>query len=183
MDVTRMLGELRSGDQEVLHQIIPATYEELKKLAKGILRREVHGTLETTTLVHEMFIRWAGNRHPQYENRSHFYGIASRLMRQILVDAARSRLAEKRGEGREIAMSELPDIGSRADRSILILNDCLEDLGRRDPQAVNLIEMRYFAGMTAEQCALALSLPTHVVRRELRFAQAWLRKELKRRML
>jgi RNA polymerase sigma factor (TIGR02999 family) len=102
-------------------------------------------------------------------------------MRQVLVDAARARLAEKRGAGKEIFVSELPDVGACSDRSILALNDSLELLHRRDPQAAKLIEMRYFAGMTVDECAVVLSLPTHVVRRELRFAQAWLRKEVKDR--
>jgi RNA polymerase sigma-70 factor, ECF subfamily len=183
MDVTRMLQDLESGDEDVLQELIPLVYGELKKLARAKLQRESNLSLETTVLVHEAFIRMTGHRHPHYESRSHFYGIASRLMRQVLVDAARARYAEKRGAGLEIPLAELPDVGSHSDRSILVLHDCLEMLQRRDPQVAKLVEMRYFGGLTAQECALALSLPTHVVRRELRFAQAWLKKEMSIREL
>jgi len=128
--------------------------------------------------VHEAFLKLAGGRHPAYENRAHFFGIASRLMRQILVDTARANAAEKRGAGIEVALAELPDWGPRPDRQVLAINDALEQLERADPLKAKLIEMRFFAGMTAEEVSIALSKPVHVVRRELRLAQAWLRKEM-----
>jgi len=97
----------------------PLVYDELKKLAKSHLRREASGSaLETTVLVHEAFLKLAGGRHPSYENRAHFYGIASRLMRQVLVDSARSRAAEKRGAGLEVAIAEVHEIGSPQNRSV-----------------------------------------------------------------
>src|SRR5215472_14588293 len=97
MEITRLLQGLQEGDREALNRVIPLVYEELKKLARAHLRREANAPLQTTALVHEAFLRLAGSRHPSYENRTHFYGIASRLMRQILVDTARARTAEKRG--------------------------------------------------------------------------------------
>jgi len=129
--------------------------------------------------VHEAFLRLARGRQPSYENRSHFFGIASRLMRQVLVDLARARAADKRS-GVEIQLADLPDIGRDPDESIRMMDDALERLARTDPVKVRLIEMRYFGGMTAEESATVLSMSVHVVRRELRLGQAWLRREMAR---
>jgi len=134
--------------------------------------------LETTSLVHEAFLKLAEGRHPSYENSSHFYGIASRLMRQVLVDLARARATEKRSAAQEVAIADLPDLGPQPDRSLLALDDALQSLEKEDPLKGQLIEMRYFGGMTADESAMALSVPVHVVRRELRLARAWLRKEM-----
>jgi RNA polymerase sigma-70 factor (ECF subfamily) len=178
MDITELLQRVHSGDQEALNAVIPLVYSELKKLAAAHLRREGDAQpLETTALVHEAFLRLAGARHPSYENRSHFYGIASRLMRQVLVDAARARSAEKRSAA-EVALTDIPDLGRQPDGALLAMDEALERLARTDPLKVQLIEMRYFGGMTAEESAAELSMSVHVVRRELRLAQAWLRKEM-----
>lgn len=179
MQLTKLLQNLHSGDRETLNAIVPFVYEELKKLARAHLRREMNGgSLQTTALVHEVFVRLAGSRHPSYEDRSHFYGIASRLMRQVLVDTARACAAQKRGAAREIAVAELPDWGPQQDRSLIKLDDAMRALEESDPRKAQLLDMRYFGGMTAEESATALSMPVHLVRRELRLAQAWLRKEM-----
>ena len=158
-----------------MNALIPLVYDELKKLARAHLRRELNAiTLQTTALVHEAFLKLAGSQHPSYENRAHFYGIASRLMRQILVDTARAKAAEKRTAAGEVALDE----GPRPDRTLLALDDALHWLEKTDPQKARLIEMRYFVGMTAEESSAALSIPVHVVRRDLRLAQAWLRREM-----
>jgi RNA polymerase sigma-70 factor (ECF subfamily) len=115
--MTELLRRLKTGDQDALHDVIPLVYDELKKLAKSHLRREAGAVpLQTTALVHEAFLKLAGSRHPSYENRSHFYGIASRLMRQVLVDTARARAAEKRGASLEIALAELPERATQPNR-------------------------------------------------------------------
>jgi RNA polymerase sigma-70 factor, ECF subfamily len=179
MDITELLQRVHSGDQEALNEVIPLVYSELKKLAAAHLRREGDAQpLETTALVHEAFLRMAGARHPPYENRSHFYGIASRLMRQVLVDGARARSAEKRSSAAEVALTDIPDLGHQRDGTLLALDDALERLASTDALKVQLVEMRYFGGMTAEESAEALSMSAHTVRRELRLAQAWLRKEI-----
>ena len=179
MQITELLQRVQEGDQEALHTVIPLVYDELKKLAAGHLKREGKARpLETTALVHEAFLRLARGEHPSYENRSHFYGIASRLMRQILVDMARSRSREKRSAMREVRLAEIPDLSREPDESLLAMDDALERLGRSDPLKVQLIEMRYFGGMTAEESAAALGKSVHIVRRELRLAQAWLHKEV-----
>lgn len=178
-EVTVLLQRLRTGDERALTEVVPLVYSELKKLARAHLRREAYsGSLETTTLVHEAYLRLAGCHHPAYEDRVHFYGIASRLMRQILVDTARARNAEKRGAALEVAMAHLPEVGSRPDRNLLALDDALRQLEEEDALKARLVEMRYFGGMTAEECSSAVGLPVHTVRRELRLAQAWLQKEI-----
>jgi RNA polymerase sigma-70 factor (ECF subfamily) len=179
MEITELLQRVHAGDQQALDAVIPLVYGELKKLAAGHLRREGKARpLDTTALVHEAFLRLARGRHPSYENRSHFYGIASRLMRQVLVDLARARITEKRSAMREVALADIPDLGRHPDESLLIMDEALRRLARTDPLKVQLIEMHYFGGMTAEESATALSISVHVVRRELRLARAWLHKEM-----
>ena len=179
MQITQLLQRLQGGDRDAMHAVIPLVYEELKKLARSHLRREMKAVpLQTTALVHEAFLKLAGGRHPSYENRSHFYGVASRLMRQVLVDTARARSSEKRASGQEVALADLPELGSTQNRSLLAMDDALQRLEEVDPLKGQLIDMRYFGGMTAEESSMALSIPVHTVRRELRLAQAWLRKEM-----
>ena len=177
MEITELLQRVHEGDPRALDEVIPLVYEELKKLAAGHLRREYQDRpIETTALVHEAFLRLAGSRHPTYENRTHFYGIASRLMRQVLVDMARARVSLKRSGAEEVALDQISEPSRMPDESLLIMNEALERLAMTDPRKVQLIEMRYFAGMTAEESAAVLSLSPHVVRHELRLAQAGLHK-------
>lgn len=182
MEITTLLQRLQNNDRDAMNLVIPLVYEELKKLAKAHLRRELSATpLQTTALVHEAFLKLAGGRHPSYENRSHFYGIASRLMRQVLVDAARARAAEKRSAAQEVAIADVPDVPDAdllPNQPLLIIEDALQRIEKVDPLKAQLIEMRFFGGMTADESAVALSIPVHVVRRELRLARAWLRKEM-----
>ena len=179
MEITMLLQRVREGDQDALNDVIPLVYTELKRLARAHLRREGKPIpLETTGLVHEAFLKLAAGRHPSYESRAHFYGIASRLMRQVLVDTARATTAEKRGAGQEVAVADLPDCAPQPNRPLLAMEEALERLERADPLKGQLIEMRYFGGMTAEETSLALSLPVHIVRRELRLGQAWLRRDM-----
>jgi len=179
MEITQLLQRIQTGDREALNEVIPLVYAELKKLASAHLRRESGPVaMETTALVHEAFLRLAGGRHPSYENRSHFYGIASRLMRQILVEMARARTTEKRCAPEEQLRTDHPDVDRLSDRTVLAIDDALTRLASEDELKAQLIEMRYFGGMTAEESAALLSLSVHVVRRELRLAQAWLHKEL-----
>ena len=177
--LTILLQRLESGDRAAIDSVIPLVYDELKKLARAHLRREVGATpLETTALVHEAFLKLANGRHPSYENRAHFFGIASRLMRQVLVDSARARTAEKRGAGLEVTLETVRDRGVPPNRTVLAVDDALSELEKVDARKAKLIEMRYFGGLTAHESAMALCESVHVVRRELRLAQAWLRKEM-----
>jgi RNA polymerase sigma-70 factor, ECF subfamily len=179
MQITKLLRQIEGGERGAFDMVIPLVYDELRKLARSHLRRELRAVpLQTTGLVHEVFLKMVDGRHPSYENRAHFYGIASRVMRQVLVDAARASAAEKRGAAREIAVAVLPEHPTPPDRHLIVVDDLLKRLEKIDPLKGKLIEMRYFGGMTAEESSIALDTPVNKVRRELRMAQAWLRKEL-----
>jgi RNA polymerase sigma factor (TIGR02999 family) len=179
MEITELLHRVRDGDQVALDAVIPLVYDELKKLASARLRREAHAEpLQTTALVHEAYLKLAAGHHPSYEDRSHFYGVASRLMRQILVDMARARSAEKRGPGHQVQLTEMPDLGGQPDSTLLRMEEALQKLAQTDPIKVRLLEMRYFGGLTAEESAGILSMSVHMVRKDLRLAQAWLRREM-----
>jgi len=179
MQITKLLHGLQRGDGGALNALMPLVYDELKKLARIHLHREIKVTsLEATALVHEAFLKLSGSRHPSYENRSHFYGIASRLMRQVLVDTARAKSTQKRNAAQEVALADIPESAVPPDRSLLALDAALQWLEKTDPHKGRLIEMQYFGGMTAEESALALSIPVHRIRRDLRLAHAWLRREM-----
>lgn len=181
MEVTELLQRVHAGEREALDALIPLVYSELKRLASAHLRREGRAEpLQTTALVHDAFLRLVRSRHPSYANRSHFYGIASRLMRQILVDAARARAAAKRDAAAEVPLADLRDVGRQPDHALLAIDEALERLAHRNALKAQLVEMRYFGGMTAEESAEALSISVHLVNRELRLAQAWLRREIAR---
>lgn len=179
-DITGLLHKAHEGDSDALNEVIPVVYEELKKLASSQLRRESSAAgrygqaLQTTVLVHEAFLRLSLSKLPDCENRSHFYGIAARIMRQVLVDTARARHAEKRGPGQECSFAELPEVGTPDDSAFLALDQALHKLATESALKAQLLELRFFCGLTAEETAEALSIPVHVVRRELRLARAWL---------
>src|SRR3984893_15301608 len=142
MQITELLQRVHAGDQQALNIVIPMVYDELKTLAAGHLRREGKARpLDTTALVHEAFLRLAHGQHPSYENRSHFYGIASRLMRQVLVDLARARARESRSAMQEVQWVDIPDLAQQPDGSLLVMDEARERLARTDPLKVQLIEM------------------------------------------
>lgn len=179
MELTDLLQRVQAGERGALDAVVPLVYGELKKLAAAHLRREGKSEpLQTTALVHEAFVRLLGGPQPSYASRAHFYGIASRLMRQILVDSARRRSAQKRDAGAKVPLVDLPDLGHQPDEALLAMDEALDRLAEVNSLKAQLIEMRYFAGMTAEECAEALGISVHIVRRELRLAQAWLRREM-----
>jgi RNA polymerase sigma factor (TIGR02999 family) len=177
VEFTDLLQRVQAGDRAALDAAIPLVYGELKKVAANHLRRESKRPLETTALVHETYLKMAGSRKPGFESRSHFFAIASALMRQILVDHARSRHAKKR-EGITIELAELGEMVSGRDGLLLDVDSALDRLSATDERKARLIEMRYFGGMTVEESAEAMGLAPHTARRELRLAHAWLHREL-----
>jgi RNA polymerase sigma factor (TIGR02999 family) len=174
--ITLLLGRVREGDREALDQLLPLVYSELHRLARSALRRDrgLH-TLQPTALLNEAFLRLFGRQLPEFSDRAHFLGVAARVMRQVLVDYARTQGALKRGPGLQVELPE--DLASRAPVGSLVeLDQALERLGQEDPRLVMLIEMRFFAGMTAEETAEATTESVHVVRHDLRYAQTRLRR-------
>jgi RNA polymerase sigma factor (TIGR02999 family) len=179
--ITELLNQVKHGDRSALERLIPLIYAELRRIAGGCLRRERSAhTLQPTALVHEAYLRLIQQEQHDYKDRAHFYGIAGQVMRQVLVDHARSRNAVKRGGGVEKLALDLEKLSISNERSevLLTLDDALHVLAEIDPLKAQLIEMRFFGGMTAEESGAMLGVPVPVVRRELRVAQAWLKREL-----
>ena len=176
-----MRSELRSGRRDALDQLLPLIYNELRSLAGRYMQQERAGhTLQPTALVHEAYLRLTHQDHADWRNRAQFMGVAGQLMRRILVDHARKRCAAKRGG----PMMTLDESGARqiADVSrpeeILAIHLTLQRLERLDPQQGKLVELRYFAGLSAQETAEAMGLPLRTVEREWTTAKAWLRAQL-----
>lgn len=180
--ITIILRDFAAGDKGALDRLMPLVYTELRRLADSHLRRErPDHTLQPTALVHEAYIRLIGQDQPDYRSRAHFLGVAAHVMRQILVDHARSRAAGKRGGGQPPrSLDESIDAAIERPVAMVAVDDALEALERNDPQKAKLVEMRFFGGLTAEESANVLQLPVEKVRAELRVAQAWLQRELDR---
>ena len=180
--ITLLLRDFAKGDKAALDRLLPLFYNELRKIADGVLRNERAGhTLQPTALVHELYARMVGKQQPDYRSRVHFLGVAAGVMRQILIDHARGKRAAKRGGPQTpLSLDEARDAGAATPPEIIAVDDALSELQRRDPRKARLVEMRFFGGMTAEDSAEALDLPVQTVRRQLRVAQAWLERELDR---
>jgi RNA polymerase sigma factor (TIGR02999 family) len=178
--ITLALQDLARGDKTALDRLLPYVYAELRKLAGHYLRREREGhTLQPTALVHEAYFRLVDPSQPDFQGRSHFLGVAAHVMRQILTDHARTRNASKRGSGQVVfSLDESMDTPVAGDATVVRVDDALRALEVHDPLKGQLVEMRFFGGMTAEESANVLGLALPKVRSELRIAQAWLRREL-----
>jgi RNA polymerase sigma factor (TIGR02999 family) len=180
--VTILLRQFSAGDKQALDRLMPMVYAELQKLAGSHLRNERLGhTLQPTALVHEVYARLVKQDQPDYQSRCHFMGVAAQVMRQILIDHARTRNAAKRGSGAiKVSFEESVDIPVDRSSMLVAVDDALQELARKDPAKARLIEMRFFGGLTAEESAEATGIPVAEVRRHLRVAQAWLQRELDR---
>jgi RNA polymerase sigma factor (TIGR02999 family) len=178
--VTALLARWRAGDAEALESLIPLVYDELRSLAQHYLRRErSNHTLQSTALVHEAYVRLAGQDPPALQNRSHFFGIAARLMRQILVDHARAQQAAKRGgDACTLALDEALNIAGRNDVDVLLLDQALEELARLDARQSRIVELRFFTGLSIDETADAMDISPATVSREWTTARAWLHREL-----
>jgi RNA polymerase sigma factor (TIGR02999 family) len=180
--VTELLVRWRSGDGKALEALMPLVYDEMRRLAHSYLRRErPDHTLQSTALVHEAFVRLTGHAPPQWQDRAHFFGIAANLMRQILVEYARSRNTSKRGGAViKLAIDSVCDPSGRPDLDIVALDDALKDLARIDPQQSRVVELRFFAGLSIEETAQVIGISESTVKRDWNTARFWLFRELDR---
>jgi RNA polymerase sigma-70 factor, ECF subfamily len=177
-EVTRLLADWAKGNQQALNALTPLVYKELRQLAASYLRKERLGhTLQPTALVHEAYLRLVDQKKPNWQSRSHFFGVTSRLMRQILVDHARRRRAGKRG-GLKLPLEEI--VGFQRDRSrdLIALNSGLNALEKIDPRKCKAVELRYFGGLSTDEIAQALDVSAITVRRDLKMAETWLYHEM-----
>lgn len=181
--ITQLLRKVSSGDSSASQELMPLVYAELHRIAERHFRKERRDhTLQPTALVNEAYLRIFGHSDAEFADRSHFMAFASQIMRRILVDHARTRAAEKRGgDARQIAADtdlEVAIEGADALVQLLDLDRAIEALAGENPEPAQVIEMRYFGGMTAEETSAAVGRSVHVVRHELRFGHAWLRRKL-----
>jgi RNA polymerase sigma-70 factor, ECF subfamily len=180
-DITRLLRSWSAGDAVAGEELTRLVYAELHRRAAAILRRESPGhTLRPTALVHEAYLRLVGQRTP-FRNSSHFFGVASQAMRRILVDHARARHAQKRAEGGlRVELTESLASASPRDVDLLALDAALDDLAARDPGQAQLVELRFFGGLSHEEAAETLGLTLAVAKQEWSLAKAWLFRRLTR---
>ena len=179
-EITQLLTAWREGDQTALDRLMPLVYGELRRLAHQHMRREMSPhVLQTTALVNEAYLRLVDQTPVQFENRTHFFAIAARLMRQILVDDARRRKAAKRGGGMiQIALDDASDIVQHQAANVLALDEALKTLTQKDPRQGEIVELRFFGGLSIEETAEVLKVSPGTVMRDWTFARAWLRNEM-----
>lgn len=179
--VTRLLSEWSGGSENALDDLMPLVYDELRRIARNYLRRENAGhTLQTTALVHEAFIRLTGQQNVSWQNRSHFFAISAKMMRRILVNHAETKHAEKRG-GKSAQKIELDDalaVCEQRNLDLLALDEALKKLDGFDDQLCQIVEMKFFGGMTNEEVAEVLKISLATVKREWSTARSWLLREL-----
>ncbi len=179
--VTELLVEWRAGNEDALQALVPLVYRELRAVAHRYLRYERRShTLQSEALVHEAYLRLIDQRAPATENRAHFVAVAARLMRQILVDHARSHQAVKRGTGQHVELTLGIDVPQSRPVDVVALDDALDALSRRDPQQSRIVELRFFGGLTIEESAAALNISPATVKRDWAVARAWLSREMKK---
>lgn len=184
-EITHLLHGWRAGDRQSLDALLPIVYKELHRLAHFQLRRErPDHTLQSAALVHEAYLRLVGMSAPQWEGRSHFFAIAAQLMRQILVDYARRHRAGKRGAGADALSLEGSSVmlsqGQDKDVDVVALDDALKALTQIDPRKAQVVEMRFFGGLTFEEAAEVLGVSAITVQRDWSTARAWLHREMHR---
>jgi RNA polymerase sigma factor (TIGR02999 family) len=181
-DVTALLHKWTAGDKSAMDRLTPLIYAELRKLARRHLRRERRDhTLQSTALVHEAWLRLVDQKQTQWQDRAHFFAISSQMMRRILVDHARAQQREKRGAGATVlALDEAIDVPRERSLELIALDDALDDLARLDARQSQVIELRFFGGLSIDETAEALGISKATANRDWVTGRAWLLRELDR---
>ncbi len=178
-EITQLLLRWSQGDQSALDQLMPVIYQELRKLARSYMRRErTNHSLQPTALINEAYLRLIKQNFPEWQSRRHFFGVAAQLMRQILVEHARTRSAGKRDGGQKFSLEEALTFSDEKAAELVALDDALVALAKFDERKVRIIELRYFGGLSLEETAEALGLSITTISDEQRLARAWLRREM-----
>lgn len=177
--ITELLLAVSEGGRDALDRLIPLVYNDLRRVAAAQLRREVGGqSLQPTALVHEVYVRLIDQRHVEWRNRAHFFAVAASVMRRILVDHARARLAEKRGGGLERVTLGGDEAAETPRTDVLALHESLQRMGAFSPRQERIVELRYFGGLTIEEAAEVIGISEATLVREWTIAKAWLRADL-----
>jgi RNA polymerase sigma factor (TIGR02999 family) len=178
-DVTGLLNAWRGGNKAALDRLTPILYQELRRLAAAYMRRErPDHTLQPTALIHEAYARLVDQSVGSINSRTHFFGVAAHIMRQVLVDSARAHRSEKRGGGNVVQLDTALQVAAEFRPDLLEIHEALERLAAFDERKAKVVELRYFGGLTREEVAEALGLTLATVKRDLALAEAWLRREL-----
>ena len=179
-EITGLLIQWGEGDKSALDRVIPLVYQELRKLARRHMRRERAGdTLQTTALINEAYLRLVDYARVRPRDRAHFFAIAAQAMRRILIERARSRAASKRGSGaQKVSLDEADEVSNQRAEELVALDDALTNLAVIDPRKAQIVEMRYFGGMTIGETAEALAVSTPTVERDWHLAKIWLHREI-----
>ena len=178
--VTRLLAAWHEGDSAATDELMAAVYEELRRIAYGYLRQEREGhTLQPTALVHEAYLRLVDDKQVHWRSRAHFYGVAARVMRRVLVDHARTHAAAKRGAGVEaLPLEAVGEIATPGGVDYVVLDGALQSLARIAPRQSEVVELRFFGGLTAHEVAEALQVSERTVMGDWKFARSWLKRAL-----
>lgn len=179
-EVTQLLVDWGNGNQAALDRLMPVVYTELRQLAHWYMRRErPDHTMQTTALIHEAYLRLVDQNQVRWQHQAHFFGIAARLMRQILIEHARSHTRAKRGGGvGTISLDEAAIVSQARATELLALDDALERLATIDPRKSRVVELRFFGGLSVEEAAIVLNVAPNTVLRDWRLAKAWLHREI-----
>ena len=179
-ETTQLLRAWAGGDPGALEQLTPRVYDELRRIAGHFMRDERPGrTIQTTALVHEAYLKLIDVTNVDWQHRAHFFAVSAQIMRHILLDRARRRVAAKRGGAApRVNLDEVPDIGSGRARELIALDDALNALAKVDPRKARVVELRFFAGLSVEETAEVLKVSSDTVKRDWRLARAWLLAEL-----
>src|SRR5579859_3564876 len=179
-DVTQLLQAWGHGDQAALDRLMPLVYEDLRRIAKRNMARERPGhTLQTTALVNEVYLRLVGERKFSWQDRAHFFAICARTMRRILIDFARSRQYQKRGgDVVAVTIEDARGVSDQPAVDLVALDDALDDLANLDPRKSQVVELRFFGGLSVEETAEVLKISPETVMRDWKTAKAWLYREL-----
>ncbi len=179
--ITQLLRAWRGGDKDALDRLTPLIYDDLRDVARRSMVRERAGvTIQATALVNETFLRLAGTPNIEWTDRAHFFAVAAKVMRRILTDAARARNRKKRGAGIEKVLYEEGAIPApEDDRSVIAIDDALTSLSQTDPRKAQVVEMRFFGGMTNDEIAEVLAVSRDTVKRDWNFAKLWLAREIR----
>ena len=179
-ETTRLLRAWADGDQSALERLTPRVYQELKRIAGHFMQNEQPGkSMEATALVHEAYLKLIDITNVDWQHRAHFFAISAQIMRRILLDRARRRVAAKRGGAApRVVLDEIPDFGSGRARELIVLDDALDALAKIDPRKARVIEMRFFGGLSVEETAEVLKVSPDTVLRDWRLARAWLLAEM-----
>ena len=177
--ISLLLDRWNHGEKSALEQLMPLVYDELRGMARGALRRRVGQSLQTSDLLHETYIKLAGRQEHDWKNKAHFFGVAAMAMRHILVDYARSKVAQKRGGMKErLSLKDNLADTHVVSKQVVALEDALKMLVDLDERKCRIVELKFFGGLTNEETSATLGISVETVKRDWRFARAWLLREL-----